>query len=149
MGPHFSGGNPYPKKKLYQRIHNRLSSQTAFTNVHYQPSKTRPRVVCADVDPALFVEPTYPAAQARLELEFDLRSHWDHYWIQWIEPERGLSCGWHQDQTHMEHGRCHFQIDYPDGTIDRTPATTLEAHPLTVVEYRLNTLPEELTTITI
>lgn len=49
----------------------------------------------------------------------------------------------------MELGLCHFQIDYPDGTIDRREANPLRAHPLTVIEHRLHSLPERLTSITV
>lgn len=74
MDPNSSGGNPYLKKRLYQRIHNRLSSQAVFSAVRYDPSKARPRVICADVDPALFVGAEHPTEHARLEIEFDRRS---------------------------------------------------------------------------
>ena len=96
-----------------------------------------------------FFDYSYPSTTARVEIEFVLRQDWNHYWIQWVEPERGLSCGWHQDNTHMELGHCHFQIDYPDGSVDREETAFLDAHPLSVVENRLRRLPEKLVEISL
>lgn len=149
MGRFTSGGNPYDKRRIYQRIHQRLNKQPEFSDVQYLPSKNRPREIHANVDVAQFLEQSYPTTTARVEIEFVFRQNWNHYWIQWVEPERGLSCGWHQDNTHPELGQCHFQIDYPDGSVDREEATFLDAHPLSVVETRLQSLPEKLVEIAI
>lgn len=137
-------GTPYTKKKLYQRIHNRLTTTEAFSNVRYTQTRIRPRAVVADVGPAVFVDPKYPATAVSLEIEFLLRNDWDHYWIQWIEPGRNFSCGWHQDETHIDLGKCHFQIDFPDGSTVREIAEYLEAHPLYIFESRLRDLPDRL-----
>lgn len=151
MGPSFRGGagSPYDRKKLYRRIHNRLDSQAAFADVRYEPSRTRPRTVLADVDPTEFVDASYPLSTARLQIEFTVRRDWNQYWIQWIEPDRDFALGWHQDSTHSDLGKCHVQIDYPDGSVDREPATFLNGHPLKVVETRLEELPTELLSLDI
>lgn len=142
------GRSPPPTKgRLYRRIHGRLSDHPAFDNVRYSPSKIRPRTVLAEADPQLFVAPSYPVRQARFELEFLLQEPRPHYWIQWIEPDRGFACGWHQDQTHPEFGPCHVQVDYPDGSTERDRATVLDAHPIQVFETRLTELPELLSSI--
>lgn len=138
------GGSVDTKKQLYQRIQNRLSTATLFADVRYVPSRIRPRRIVADVDSAAFVGGSYPASTARLEIEFLLREDWDRYWIQWIEPERDLACGWHQDETHPDLGTCHFQVEFPDGSTSREPAVFLDAHPLAVVERRLDELPTKL-----
>jgi len=44
----------------------------------------------------------------------------------------------------MDIGHCHFQIDYPDGSVEREEAAFLDAHPLSVVETRLQSLPKKL-----
>ena len=44
----------------------------------------------------------------------------------------------------MDVGHCHFQIDYPDGSLDREKAAFLDAHPLAVVETRLRSLQKKL-----
>lgn len=138
------GDSPYDKRKVYQKLHNRLRADATFSAVHYRPSRTRPRKLHADVDPQQFVEQSYSASVARLEIEFLFRPDWTQYWIQWIEPEREFACGWHQDTTHPELGKCHFQIDHTDGSTDRDQARVLDAHPLQVVETRLQQLPEKL-----
>lgn len=138
------GGSVDTKKQLYQRVHNRLSSATPFADVRYVPSRIRPRRVVADVDAAAFVGESYPASTARLEIEFLLREDWDRYWIQWIESERDLACGWHQDETHPELGTCHFQVEFPDGSTTRDSAEFLDEHPLVIVERRLDELPRKL-----
>jgi len=100
--------------------------------------------VTADVDPAAFVDPSYPASGARLEIEFLFRAARDHYWIRWSEPDRGFSCGRHQDATHPDLGPCHFQVERADGSTTRESAGYLDAHPLQVLERRLDELPERL-----
>lgn len=142
--PPAGGGSPYRRKKLYRRIRNRLRSQAEFSAVRFRPSRIRPRQVLAAVDPSGFVGPSYPAEAARIEIEFDLREPRNHYRIQWVEPARGLACGFHQDGTHPEFGECHFQVDHPDGTVEREPAAFLDAHPLAAFERRMAVLPGKL-----
>jgi len=146
MAPPTRGGpgSPYDRKKLYRRIHDRLATTAVFSNVRYDPSRTRPRRVITDVDPGAFIDPSYPASEARLEIEFLFRSEWDYYWIQWIEPDRDVSYGWHQDDTHPDLGRCHFEIERADGATERRSAEYLDDHPLEVVEKRLEALLEWL-----
>lgn len=144
MGRFTSGGNPYDKRRVYQRIHQRLSTQPEFSDVQYLPSRNRPREIHAVVDVERFLDHSYRSTTARVEIEFIFRQDWNHYWIQWVEPERGFSCGWHQDNTHTDLGHCHFQIDYPDGSVEREEAALLDAHPLSVVETRLQSLLEKL-----
>ncbi|MFC3959520.1 hypothetical protein [Halovivax cerinus] len=144
MPPATYGTGPDAHRRLYRRIHDRLGTQDAFTDVRYVPSRTRPRRVTADVTVTTYVGPRYPTTGARLEIEVSLRHDRNHYWIQWVEPVRDRSCGWHQDSTHEELGACHFQYDRPDGTTEREPASFLDAHPLAVVETRLHELPGRL-----
>ncbi|MFB6296100.1 MAG: hypothetical protein ABEH66_04570 [Halobacteriales archaeon] len=149
MAPPSRGGpgSPYDRTKLYRRIHDRLATVAVFSNVRYEPSRTRPRRVIADVDPGAFLDEASPASDARLEIEFLFRPDADHYWIQWIEPDRDFSCGWHQDETHPDLGPCHFQGERPDGSTTRQSAAVLDAHPLQVIERRLEDLPGKLRSI--
>ena len=144
MGQPRSNDSPYDKRRIYQRIHQRLSTQPEFSDVQYLPSRNRPRKIHAIVDVGQFRGRPYPSSTARIEIEFLFRQDWNHYWIQWIESDRGFSCGWHQDNTHMELGHCHFQREYPDGSVEREQAAFLDAHPLAVVETRLQSLPKKL-----
>ena len=56
--------------------------------------------------------------------------------------------GWHQDETHTELGECHFQIDYRGETTQRSEAAFLDAHPLNVLDRRLDDLVDALDTLT-
>lgn len=144
MGFEGSADRPYDRKQIYRRIRDRLSTQSEFEDVRYVPSRNRPRMIRTDVEPALFVDESYPGNSARLEIEFDVRWPELRYWIQWIEPDRGVACGWHRDETHPDLGACHFQIERPDGTTERKRANDVKDHPLAVVEARLDTLPDKL-----
>ena len=138
------------RQRLYRRIHRRLGDQPEFDRVRYAPSAIRPRRVVADVDPTIFVGEAYPADTARLEIEFDPRIERDHYWIEWIEPEHGFACGWHQDATHDELGECHWQIDRrSDDGPERETASFVDEHPLAVFERRMAELPEKLRTASV
>ncbi|MFD1570532.1 hypothetical protein [Halorubrum laminariae] len=79
----------------------------------------------------------------RLEVGFDVEVGTDHdfYWISWIEPERNLLLGWHQDDDHPEYGNVHFQLSQSDADTLRESAEYLDMHPLAVVEARLDQLP--------
>lgn len=43
------------RKKLYRRIHDRLTKTAGCTNVRYEPNRRLPREVLADVDPRAFL----------------------------------------------------------------------------------------------
>ena len=56
--------------------------------------------------------------------------------------------GWHQDETHMELGECHLQLDYQGETEQRDAASFLDTHPLNVFEQRMNQLVDVLASLT-
>ena len=49
--------------------------------------------------------------------------------------------GFHQDADHQDLGPCHIQLNYEDTPVDRHDATFLDAHPLSVLDNRLQQLP--------
>jgi hypothetical protein len=130
-------------KRLHDRIQNRLSG--LFENDRRrrtEPREPGPSRVVADVNPRQFLDDEYPVTTARIEIGFQLQtgeSH-DHYWFNWIEPDRSLLVGWHQDDTHDDLGPVHLQVN--DGTtpVAHEPAQFIDAHPLAVVEHRLTSL---------
>ncbi|KPN28983.1 hypothetical protein SY89_03217 [Halolamina pelagica] len=71
----------------------------------------------------------------------------DHYWINWVEPERSMLVGWHQDDTHPEFGEIHLQVNAGDTTIEHGPAAFIDSHPLDVLSKRLTQLPEVVTAV--
>ena len=133
-------------KRLHDRIQNRLSG--AFENVRRRRAKPReagPYRVVADVDPRQFLQDDeYPVTDARIEIGFQLQTidPYEYYWFNWIEPERSLLVGWHQDDTHDDLGPAHLQVNDGPTAVDHQQAEFIDSHPLDVVEQRLNSLPD-------
>lgn len=132
------------EKRLHDRIQNRLSG--AFENVRRrraEPREPGPYRVVAEVDPREFLgDGEYPVTTARVEIGFQLQTSdpYEYYWFNWIEPDRSLLVGWHQDDTHDDLGPVHLQVN--DGTtpVAHEPAQFIDSHPLDVVERRLDSL---------
>jgi len=131
-------------KRLHDRIRNRLGG--AFENVRRrraEPRESGPYRVVAEVNPQQFLgNDTYLVTTARVEIRFQLQtgdSH-EHYWINWIEPERELLVGWHQDDTHGDLGPVHLQVNDGATPVAHEPAQFIDSHPLDVVERRLGAL---------
>jgi hypothetical protein len=84
-----------------------------------------------------------------LEIRFWYPAGVDHeyYRINWLEPDRNLMLGFHQDADHSELGRCHIQLTHKDTTVDRYGATFLDAHPLAVLDDRLQQFPAAIEAI--
>ena len=133
-------------KRIHRRIKNRLQSGSAFSSVQLRVSTHResgPYRVIAEVDPREFLEDSsYPVDSARLEIGFDVETDTDNdfYWISWIEPERSLLVGWHQDDDHPEYGEVHLQLHQSDSVTLRESAEYIDKHPMAVVEARLEQL---------
>ena len=135
------------KRTLLSRLHNRLQTQVSkeaspVEQVWYHTSTGNKIGVRATIVPAVFLDASYPIAEAELQVSFDFpQTHsYDFYRIQWVESDRNLMVGWHQDETHVDLGNCHFQIEYRGQTVQRERATFLDAHPLNVFERRTNDL---------
>nr|WP_228546347.1 hypothetical protein [Halegenticoccus tardaugens] len=137
------------QRTLLRDIHDRLMNQAGCENVRYHPSRRRPRYVIADIDTTVFVGNSYEAKNARLEVRFWYPAGvgYEYYRINWIEPERNLMLGLHQDADHQDLGPCHIQLNYEDTPVDRYAATFLDVHPLSVFDDRLQQLPTALGSI--
>jgi len=131
-------------KRLHDRIQNRLSG--AFENVRRrraEPREPGPYRVVADANPRPFLsDDEYPVTTARVEIGFHLQTGEPHeyYWFNWIEPDRRLLVGWHQDDTHDDHGPVHLQVSDGATPVAHEPAQFIDSHPLDVVERRRNSL---------
>ena len=64
----------------------------------------------------------------------------EYYWVNWIEPDRSLLVGWHQDDTHDALGPVHLQVNDGATAVTHVPAQFIDSHPLDVVERRLTSL---------
>lgn len=139
----------YTQRTLHREIHTRLTKRDGCENVRYRPSRRRPRYVLADVDPSIFFGETHEISQARLEIRFWYPTgvEYEYYRLNWVEPERNLMLGFHQDGDHGNLGPCHIQLDYEDEPIDRHEAEFLDAHPLAVLDERLRQLPTALDSV--
>ena len=128
-------------KRLHDRIQNRLSGE--FGNVRRrraEPREAGPYRIVADVNPRQFLgDEDYPVTGVRVEIGFQLQTGapCEYYWFNWIEPDRRLLVGWHQDGTHDDLGPVHLQINDGATPVAHEPAQFIDAHPLAVVERRL------------
>jgi len=135
-------------KRLHDRIQNRLSGE--FENVRRrraEPREAGPYRVVAEVNPRQFLgDDEYPVTTARVEIGFQLQTGEPHeyYWFNWIEPDRSLLVGWHQDDTHDDLGPVHLQVNDGATPVAHEPAQFIDSHPLDVVERRLNSLRDAI-----
>ena len=144
-----AGRDCYTQRTLLRDVHDRLTNQPGCEEVRYRPSRRRPRYVITDVDPTTFLSDSYDAATARLEIRFWYPAGVDHeyYRINWVEPDRNLMLGFHQDADHPDLGPCHIQLNHEDRPVDRHSETFLDAHPLAVLDDRLQQFPPALDAI--
>lgn len=139
------------RRQVLTRLHVLLGTQVTagsgpVEQVRYHTSAGNKVGVRATIDTAAFLDGPYPVAEAELQVTFDFppeREH-DHYRIQWVERERELMVGWHQDDTHEQLGPCHFQVDHRGETVQRVEAQFIDAHPLNVFDERTDQLVEIL-----
>jgi hypothetical protein len=131
-------------KRLHDRIQNRLSGE--FENVRRrraEPREAGPYRVVAEVDPRQYLDDDeYPVTTARVEIGFQLQTGEPHeyYWFNWIEPDRSLLVGWHNDDTHDDLGPVHLQVNDGATPVLHESAEFIDSHPLDVVERRLHLL---------
>ena len=143
------------KRTLLSRLHNRLQTQVTdeqspVMQVWYHTSAGNKVGVRATIDTQAFLGGAHPVETAELQITFDFPPDraFDHYTIQWVESDRQLMIGWHQDETHMDLGECHLQLDYQGETVQRDEAAFLDTHPLNVFDQRIDHLVEVLDSIT-
>lgn len=142
-------------RRLLTRIHQFLQSCVAdetspVEHVWYHTSTGNKAGVRATLTPDQFLQSASPNSEAELQISFDFPKSYsyDFYTIQWIESDRTLMLGWHQDETHMDLGECHFQLDYQGSTVQRVAAPFLDAHPLNVLDQRITDLVGVLAALT-
>lgn len=143
------------KRTLLTRIHNRLQTRvdkehSPVVQVWYHPSNANKVGVRATINAPSFLRSAYPVEGAELHIVFAFPPNhpYDFYSIQWVEPARDLMIGWHQDETHMDHGECHLQLDFRGETVQREPAAYRDSPPLNVFETRIDQLGALLKSLT-
>jgi hypothetical protein len=143
------------KRTLLTRIHNQFQTQISdedspIQEVWYQTSTGNKVGVRATIIPDAFLRTSYPVEEAELQVSFDFpQTHsYDFYEIQWVESDRDLMVGWHQDETHKDLGECHVQIDHQGETVQQAGAEFLDLHPLNVLDRRLDDLVAVLNALT-
>lgn len=101
-----AGRDRYTQRTLFRDKHDRLTRQAGCENIRYRPSRRRPQYVVADIDPAVFLGDSYDTETVRLEIRFWYPANVEHayYRINWIEPDRSMMFGFHQDASHPELG---------------------------------------------
>lgn len=146
-------------RQLHRRIRTRFSTDGYFEAVQLrvaEPREPGPYRVVARTDPRLSLDDeAYPVGTARLEVGFELGAGGepepghgrDHYWFNWIEPEREFLLGWHQDDDHPALGPVHVQVNQGGEAVVRKRATVVEGHPMAVVEARLGQVADGLSRV--
>jgi len=144
-----AGRDRYTQRTLLRDVHNRLTNQAGCENVRYRPSRRRPRYVIADVEPVTVLGKPYDAENVRLEIRFwyPVGVDREYYRINWVEPERNLMLGFHQDADHPDLGPCHIQLNYENTPVNRHGGAFLDEHPLAVLDDRLQQFPTALDAI--
>jgi len=138
-------------KRLHDRIQTRLAGE--FENVRRrraEPREVGPYRVVANANPRYFLDDdTYPATTARIGIGFQLQTGEPHeyYWFNWVEPDRSLLVGWHQDDTHDDLGPVHLQVNDGATPVTHEPAQFIDSHPLDVMERRLNSIRDAILAI--
>lgn len=142
-------------RTLLSRIHDRLQTRvpkedSPVKQVRYHTSTGNKVGVRATIAPSDLLRSSYPVDEAELQVSFDFpRTHsYEFYRIQWVESDRDLMIGWHQDETHVDLGECHFQIDHRGETVQREGAEFLDVHPLNAFERRLDDIVNVLDALT-
>jgi len=132
-------------RTLLSRIHNRFQTQvpneeSPVEQVRYRTSTGNKVGVRVTVTPEAFLRTSHPVDEAEIQIAFDFpQTHsYDFYEIQWVEADRDLMIGWHQDETHTDLGECHLQVDYRGETVQRVEAEFIDTHPLNVLDRRLD-----------
>jgi hypothetical protein len=137
-------------RRLHTRIKNRFHSDTLFGTVQLRitgPREPGAYRIAAETDPRQFLgNDAYPVPTARIEVGFDCagQTGTEFYWFNWIEPDRRFLLGWHQVSDHPDLGPVHLQVSQYDAAITHESATFIDAHPMAVVEARLDQLPAAL-----
>lgn len=140
-------------RQLHRRIKNRFQSDDRFDMAQLRVAEPRdpgPYRAVGHVDAQRFLDDSSsPVRTARIEVGFQLPNHRSHecYWINWIEPDRNVLFGWHQDDEHPDLGPVHLQVNQGETTIDHESAVFIDEHPMAVVEARLQQLPDALARI--
>ena len=131
-------------KRLHDRIQNRLTAEcNDVWRRRVEPREAGPYRVIGEVNPRRYLgDDEYPATTARIEVGFQLRTgkSYEYYWFNWIEPDRSMLVGWHQDDTHDDLGPVHLQTNDESAAVDRQPARFIDSHPLDVLERRIGEL---------
>lgn len=139
-------------KRLHGHIKNRLA--TEFTAVTVRKAERREpgpyRVVGSTNPRQYFGNVSYPVSDGRIEVGFKLATEEEDewYWVNWIEPARNLLIGWHRDGTHADLGPVHLQLTWDGSVIEHRSATYIDAHPLDVLEQRLEELESTIASVT-
>lgn len=139
------------QKRLHDRIKHRLSGASeSVRRRRAEPREPGPYRVVGEVNPQLFFDQDeYPVTAARIEIGFQLRptDPYEYYWFNWIEPDRRLLVGWHQDAMHNDLGEVHIQVNDGSTVIARHAAEFIDSHPLDVVERRLDSLGDAVAAV--
>ena len=138
-------------RRLHERIGHRLESACSRVQRRIaQPGEPGLYRVVGEVHARSFLDDeAYPAEAARIEIGFQLQTDGaqEYYWVNWVEPERELLVGWHQDGTHDSLGPVHVQVDDGTTAVDRRPARFVDSHPLDVLDRRLASLPDAVAAV--
>jgi hypothetical protein len=135
------GGRNFTRREGLRRLKDRMKKTPGFSNVRYNPSRLRPRMVVVDVDIGMFLGKEFPRKHATVEVTWRPREDIDLHRVQWIDDK--VSLGWHKDDDHPDLGTTHFQLESQHESYHESGSIEVEA-PLSFLEICLDRLPDQL-----
>lgn len=127
------GGDP--NTNLYAQLkRDVLDRVPQFRTVEYVPDEVEATRLKATVDPDRVDPPTGPEAPV-LVVRWHRQDPQDWFRVDYSDPNTGFHTGWHQDETHSELGRAHFQ--YTDGTDTEHRAITFDHETPSLVLWEI------------
>lgn len=142
----FANRENLQSRRLHNRIGNRLEAEVSTVRRRRaEPREAGPYRVVGEVNPRrVLANDEYPETVARIEIGSQLRTSEadEYYWFNWIEPDRSMLVGWHQDERHRNVGPVHIQVNDGTTAVEHEPASFIDSHPLEIVEQRLESLQD-------
>ena len=139
-----TGDTHLHRYEVHKRVANRLRREAGVMDVLAEPSPMRPVRLTAILERAGFFDGSL-AGEATLEFEWRPRPQRDLFRIQYSEPGKPWSCGWHQDDTHDRLGPSHFQVDHEQWeTSHRESPSFTDSNPMAILETCLTELRDRV-----
>jgi len=111
-----------PNARLYAQLkRDVLERVPQITGVAFVPDRIKARKLQVTFAPDRLTPPTGPDPP-KVDIVWYRQTPHDWFRVDYVDPNTGLHAGWHQDESHPDLGRAHFQYTV-DNTTTRRAAT--------------------------